>query len=112
MGPALPCPHKRFAVIHKTCFVKAASPSCTELETIVLDWLGKAIGLPKEFLTFPEETSKTVAENCAGQNDDIANEVQNGKGGGVLQASGIFVYLFLENRIQSIARREYASTGY
>ena len=24
--------------------LKAAAPSCTELETIVLDWLGKMIG--------------------------------------------------------------------
>lgn len=31
-------------------FSWAASPACTELETIVLDWLGKAIGLPDDFL--------------------------------------------------------------
>lgn len=31
-------------------FSWAASPACTELETIVLDWLGKAIGLPNHFL--------------------------------------------------------------
>ncbi|KAL1392851.1 hypothetical protein pipiens_012168 [Culex pipiens pipiens] len=31
-------------------FSWAASPACTELETIVLDWLGKAIGLPDQFL--------------------------------------------------------------
>ncbi|GAU92267.1 hypothetical protein RvY_04368 [Ramazzottius varieornatus] len=31
-------------------FTWASSPACTELETIVMDWLGKAIGLPKEFL--------------------------------------------------------------
>ncbi|XP_001656857.2 aromatic-L-amino-acid decarboxylase [Aedes aegypti] len=31
-------------------FSWAASPACTELETIVLDWLGKAIGLPDHFL--------------------------------------------------------------
>merc|ERR1712168_1387448 len=28
----------------------ASSPACTELETIMTDWLGKMIGLPKEFL--------------------------------------------------------------
>ncbi|XP_050313322.1 aromatic-L-amino-acid decarboxylase [Anthonomus grandis grandis] len=33
-------------------FSWAASPACTELETIVLDWLGKAIGLPDQFLAF------------------------------------------------------------
>ncbi|KDR12158.1 Aromatic-L-amino-acid decarboxylase, partial [Zootermopsis nevadensis] len=31
-------------------FSWAASPVCTELETIVLDWFGKAIGLPDEFI--------------------------------------------------------------
>jgi len=35
-------------------FSWAASPACTELETIVLDWLGQAIGLPKEFLAFSD----------------------------------------------------------
>ena len=30
--------------------LKASSPACTELETIVMDWLGKMIGLPEEFL--------------------------------------------------------------
>lgn len=29
---------------------KASSPACTELETIVMNWLGKMIGLPEEFL--------------------------------------------------------------
>lgn len=42
---------------------QAASPACTELETIVLDWLGKAIGLPDDFLAF------------------------KGKGGGVIQVT-------------------------
>ncbi|XP_059620462.1 tyrosine decarboxylase [Phlebotomus argentipes] len=31
-------------------FSWAASPACTELETIVLDWFGKALGLPDFFL--------------------------------------------------------------
>jgi aromatic-L-amino-acid decarboxylase len=31
-------------------FSWAASPVCAELETIVLDWFGKAIGLPEEFI--------------------------------------------------------------
>ena len=35
-------------------FSWAASPACTELETIVLDWLGKAIGLPDHFLALKE----------------------------------------------------------
>ena len=32
------------------CSYQASSPACTELETIVMDWLGKMIGLPDEFL--------------------------------------------------------------
>ncbi|CAH0557845.1 unnamed protein product [Brassicogethes aeneus] len=41
-----------------------ASPACTELEVVMLDWLGKMIDLPKEFLA------------CSG-----------GKGGGVIQGT-------------------------
>ncbi|XP_044753768.1 tyrosine decarboxylase-like isoform X2 [Coccinella septempunctata] len=32
-------------------FSWAASPSCTELETIVVDWLARAMGLPNHFIT-------------------------------------------------------------
>ncbi|XP_014241492.1 tyrosine decarboxylase isoform X2 [Cimex lectularius] len=50
-------------------FSWAASPACTELETIVLDWLGKAIGLPDEFLAFAEGSKgggviQTSASEC------------------------------------------------
>ncbi|KYO42774.1 fidgetin-like protein 1 [Alligator mississippiensis] len=45
-------------------FSWAASPACTELETVMLDWLGKMINLPEEFL--------------AGR---------DGEGGGVIQGS-------------------------
>ncbi|KAJ2952818.1 hypothetical protein O0L34_g7183 [Tuta absoluta] len=38
-------------------FSWAASPVCTELEIIMLDWMGKAIGLPPQFLAL-EEGSK------------------------------------------------------
>ena len=31
-------------------FTWASSPVCTELESLVMDWLGKMIGLPQEFL--------------------------------------------------------------
>lgn len=30
--------------------LQAASPACTELETIVLNWVGKMINLPQGFL--------------------------------------------------------------
>ncbi|XP_012234480.2 histidine decarboxylase isoform X1 [Linepithema humile] len=34
-------------------FTWASSPACTELETIVMNWLGKMIGLPEDFLHYP-----------------------------------------------------------
>jgi len=46
-------------------FSWAAGPSCTELETIVLDWMGKMLGLPETFLA----------------------EVEGSEGGGVIQSS-------------------------
>jgi aromatic-L-amino-acid decarboxylase len=45
-------------------FTWIASPACTELEVVMMDWLGKMIGLPQEFLA------------CSG-----------GKGGGVIQGT-------------------------
>lgn len=30
--------------------MQASSPACTELETVVMDWLGKMVGLPDHFL--------------------------------------------------------------
>ncbi|XP_012265736.1 tyrosine decarboxylase-like [Athalia rosae] len=46
-------------------FSWAASPACTELETVVLDWFAKAMNLPEEFLS----------------------EKITSKGGGVIQSS-------------------------
>lgn len=43
-----------------------ASPACTELEVVMMDWLGKLIGLPPVFLA------------CSG-----------GKGGGVIQVNDL-----------------------
>lgn len=65
-------------------FSWAASPACTELETIVLDWFGKAIGLPNNFLAFSE----------------------NSKGGGVIQtsASECVLVCMLAARAQAIKR--------
>ncbi|CAC5419651.1 hdc [Mytilus coruscus] len=37
-------------------FTWASSPACTELETIVMDWLGKMIGLPSGFLHSNKQT--------------------------------------------------------
>lgn len=65
-------------------FSWAASPACTELETIVLDWLGKAIGLPDHFLAFKDGS----------------------KGGGVIQtsASECVLVTMLAARAQAIKR--------
>ncbi|XP_034950094.1 tyrosine decarboxylase-like [Chelonus insularis] len=63
-------------------FSWAASPACTELETIVLDWYAKAINLPKIFLS----------------------EHENSKGGGVIQgsASECILVTMLAARTQAI----------
>lgn len=52
-------------------FSWAASPAYTELEIIMLDWMGKMIGLPDEFLC--------LSGNSGGQKES--------KGGGVIQGS-------------------------
>ncbi|XP_017880882.2 aromatic-L-amino-acid decarboxylase-like [Ceratina calcarata] len=64
-------------------FTWIASPACTELEVIMLDWLGKMLDLPKEFLA------------CSG-----------GKGGGVIQVN-IFINFL---RILLIIREDLRST--
>lgn len=53
-----------FIQMQQTSLSQIASPACTELEVIMLDWLGKMLDLPKEFLA------------CSG-----------GKGGGVIQVN-------------------------
>jgi hypothetical protein len=53
--------------------LQIASPACTELEVVMLDWLGKMLELPKEFLA------------SAG-----------GKGGGVIQVnSDLHIYQYI-----------------
>lgn len=47
-------------------FSWAASPSCTELETIVLHWLGKMLHLPKVFLPLADNGECDVALNGNG----------------------------------------------
>lgn len=63
---------------------QASSPACTELETIVMNWLGKMIGLPEDFL---HTGSKS-------------------KGGGVIQttASEATLICLLAGRTQAIQR--------
>lgn len=64
--------------------MQASSPACTELETITLNWLGKMIGLPDDFL------------HMGG----------NGQGGGVIQttASEATLVCLLAGRTQAIRR--------
>lgn len=65
-------------------FSWASSPACTELETIVMDWLGKAIGLPDDFLALKKGS----------------------KGGGVIQtsASECILVSLLAARAQALKR--------
>lgn len=49
-------------------FSWAASPACTELEVIMLDWVGRMLGLPPGFVCYGEDGSGTGS-----------------KGGGVIQ---------------------------
>ncbi|CAG2060040.1 unnamed protein product, partial [Timema podura] len=62
----------------------ASSPACTELETIVMNWLGKMIGLPEEFLHVRSDS----------------------KGGGVIQttASEATFVCLLAGRTEAIRR--------
>ncbi|XP_034248276.1 tyrosine decarboxylase [Thrips palmi] len=72
-------------------FSWAACPALTELETIVVDWLGKAIGLPKDFLALAEGS----------------------KGGGVIQtsASECVLVCMLAARAQAIKRLKLQEPG-
>ena len=62
--------------------IQIASPACTELEVVMMDWLGKALQLPEQFLSggkgggviqvkfcvhFPSEKvmSKVALSNCS-----------------------------------------------
>lgn len=36
--------------------LKASSPACSELETIVVNWIGKALGLPNHFLALTKDS--------------------------------------------------------
>lgn len=65
-------------------FTWASSPACTELETIVMNWLGKMIGLPDDFLHLSKDS----------------------KGGGVIQttASEATLVCLLAGRTQGIRR--------
>ncbi|KAK4319953.1 hypothetical protein Pmani_009155 [Petrolisthes manimaculis] len=44
-----------------------ASPACTELEVVMMDWLGQLIGLPQEFLFTPGGTGGGVILSTASE---------------------------------------------
>ena len=46
----------RYSVLLMIMYLQASSPACTELETIVMDWLAKAIGLPAVFYHSNKDT--------------------------------------------------------
>ncbi|XP_030637232.1 aromatic-L-amino-acid decarboxylase [Chanos chanos] len=48
-------------------FSWAASPACTELETVMLDWLGKMLRLPEEFLAGTEGKGGGVIQGTASE---------------------------------------------
>lgn len=45
------------------CF-QAASPACTELETVMLDWLGKMLHLPEHFIAGTHGHGGGVIQVC------------------------------------------------
>ncbi|CAF4607858.1 unnamed protein product [Rotaria sp. Silwood1] len=59
-------------------FSWAASPACTELETIMLDWIGRMLALPVSFLPFDPnrdyEESDSDDELCCETDDDDADD--------------------------------------
>lgn len=73
----------RYDLFCFTIFLQICSPACTELEVIVMDWLGKFLDLPKAFL------------NCS-----------EGPGGGVIQgsASEAILVAVLTAREQAVHR--------
>jgi len=69
----------------------ATSPACTELETRVLDWLGRAIGLPSNFLS----------ESGGG----------TGRGGGVIEGTASEAALVALCAARHRARKELGASG-
>uniref|UniRef100_A0A672Q251 Aromatic-L-amino-acid decarboxylase n=1 Tax=Sinocyclocheilus grahami TaxID=75366 RepID=A0A672Q251_SINGR len=53
-------------------FSWAASPACTELETVMLDWLGKMLKLPEDFLAGTEGRGGGVIQGTASEATLIA----------------------------------------
>lgn len=104
-------------------FSWASSPACTELETIVLHWLGKMSGLHKSLLPFEETNEQTIDMNTFtnktttnviltkaltdnGQKDTYTHDISSRHcGGGVLlgSASECVLVSMLAARSKAIA---------
>jgi glutamate/tyrosine decarboxylase-like PLP-dependent enzyme len=67
-------------------FSWAASPACTELEPIMLDWLGRMMSLPKAFLPF-----NSYNENTSNP-EPVCESICEG-GGGVLLVRRLFAMI-------------------
>lgn len=72
----------------------ASSPSCTELESIVLDWLGRMLNLPKCFLPEEVKNERDINGNCplpnfnqSTDNQEPDEIEQKQEGGGVILGS-------------------------
>ena len=72
-------------------FSRIASPACTELEMVMMDWLGKMLNLPDQFLF----------------------SGQNSRGGGVIQgtASEATLVALLSARARTIDKQKLTSAG-
>uniref|UniRef100_A0AAR2LXW1 Aromatic-L-amino-acid decarboxylase n=1 Tax=Pygocentrus nattereri TaxID=42514 RepID=A0AAR2LXW1_PYGNA len=53
--------------IERVVMPGAASPACTELETVMLDWLGKMLNLPEEFLAGTKGKGGGVIQGTASE---------------------------------------------
>lgn len=71
-------------------FSWAASPACTELEPVMLDWLGRMMSLPAEFLPLNYRVPNN-SESSPSDDDDVDPVCQSacGNGGGALLVSAL-----------------------
>ncbi|CAF1086955.1 unnamed protein product [Rotaria sordida] len=115
-------------------FSWAASPACTELETIMLDWIGRMMALPAGFLPFDpsrdnkdsDDDEEDDEELCSesdeeSRDDDLHDSISNGEnnhgqkstrhiGGGVLlgSASECILVAMLAARTKKITSKRQA----
>lgn len=70
-------------------FSWAASPACTELEPVMLDWLGRMMSLPAEFLPFNADIPHDFDPVSA----NIDCQSTCGTGGGALLVREILLHI-------------------